>query len=215
MAIVFLYRDSDLVAVNKPEGVAAVPEHAQDPDCLSEQVSLAMGFKVTPVHRLDKGVSGVILYACNSASHRFLNTAFEERRVRKTYLALVHGAVVSDEGVIDQPIREYGSGRMGVSPEGKPSETAYRVRERFGAFTLLEAEPRTGRRHQIRVHFYHLGHPVVGDPRYGDHAVQQHFARIMLHASGIDVPLRTGQRLTLRDCPSGTFAAELARLREA
>lgn len=212
MPVEILYRDPDVVAVNKPEGVAAVPEHAQDPDCLSEQVSAALGAKVMPVHRLDKAVSGVILYACHAASHRFLNTAFEERRVRKTYLALLHGCVAPESGVIAQPIREYGSGRMGVSAEGKPSETHYRVRERFGAYTLVEAEPRTGRRHQLRVHFYHLGHPIVGDLRYGDHAVQQQFARILLHASGIDAPLPSGKRLVLHDCPSETFAAEMARL---
>ena len=215
MPIDFLYRDADVVAVNKPEGVAAVPEHAHDPACLSELVSAAVGAKVMPVHRLDKAVSGVILYACHVASHRFLNTVFEERRAQKTYLALVHGTVREESGVIDQPIREYGSGRMGVAPEGKPSTTDFRVRERFGAFTLVEAEPRTGRRHQIRVHLYHLGHPIVGDLKYGDRAAQQGYARIMLHASGIEVPLPSGKPLVLRDCPSATFAAELARLRGA
>jgi len=215
MPIEFLYRDPDVVAVNKPEGVAAVPEHAHDPACLSELVSAALGARVMPVHRLDKDVSGVILYACHAAGHRFLNTVFEERRVKKTYLALVHGTIAEESGVIDQPIREYGSGRMGVSPEGKPSQTAFRVRERFGAYTLVEAEPRTGRRHQIRVHLYHLGHPIVGDLRYGDRAIQQRFARLLLHASGIALPLPAGKPLELRDCPSATFDAELARLRGA
>jgi tRNA pseudouridine32 synthase / 23S rRNA pseudouridine746 synthase len=215
MPIAYLYRDADVVAVNKPEGVAAVPEHAHDPNCLSERGSAAMGLKVMPVHRLDKAVSGAILYACHAASHRFLNTVFEERRAHKTYLALVHGTIAEESGVIDQPIREYGSGRMGVSPEGKPSATAYRVLERFGAYTLVEAQPRTGRRHQLRVHFYHLGHPIVGDLRYGDRVQQSHYARLMLHASGITVPLPSGKALDLRDCPSQTFDAELARLRGA
>ncbi len=209
----FLYRDDDVVSVNKPEGVAAVPEHAHDPDCLAARVSTALGGKVMPVHRLDKDVSGVILYALHAASHRFLNTVFEERRVHKTYQALVHGTVAADHGTIDQPIREYGSGRMGVSPDGKPSVTVFRVRERFGPFTLLDAEPQTGRRHQIRVHLYHLGHPIVGDLRYGERASQQRFARLLLHASGISLPLPSGNTLDLRDCPSASFNAELARLR--
>jgi 23S rRNA-/tRNA-specific pseudouridylate synthase len=137
-----------------------------------------------------------------------LNEAFEQRRIIKTYLALVHGRVGPNEGVVDQPIREFGSGRMGVSPSGKPSITTYRVLERLGAFTLLEANPQTGRRHQIRVHLYHIGHPIVGDLRYGDRAVQQRFCRLMLHASGIDLPHpTTGARLILRDCPSATFQA--------
>jgi RluA family pseudouridine synthase len=215
MPIEFLYRDADVVAVNKPEGVAAVPEHALDPACLSEQVSVELGIRVMPVHRLDKDVSGVILYACHAASHRFLNTMFEQRRALKTYLALAHGSIAEESGMIDQPIREYGSGRMGVSPEGKPSQTAFRVQERFGAFTLVEVTPRTGRRHQIRVHLYHLGHAIVGDPRYGDRAVQRPYARLLLHASCIEVPLPSGSLLALRDCPSVTFAAELARLRGA
>ncbi|MEI6210735.1 MAG: RluA family pseudouridine synthase [bacterium] len=213
MPIEFLYRDADVVAVNKPERVAAVPEFASDYGCLSELVSAEVGHKVMPVHRLDKDVSGVILYACHAASHRFLNTVFEERRARKTYRALVHGTMVAASGEIDQPIREFGSGRMGVSEAGKPSITGFRVEDRFSAFTLVEAEPRTGRRHQIRVHLYHIGHSIVGDLRYGDRAVQRGFARLMLHASGIELPLPSGQRLVLRDCPSATFAAELARLR--
>lgn len=214
MPVAFLHRDDDLVAVNKPEGVAAVPEHAGDPFCLFAQVSTALGARVTPVHRLDKDVSGVILYACRSASHRFLNEAFEQGRILKTYLALAHGRVESDAGVIDQPIREFGSGRMGVSPAGKPSVTAYRVLERLDTCTLLEVSPRTGRRHQIRVHLYHIGHPIVGDLRYGDRAVQQQFNRLMLHASGIDLPHpTTGARLVLRDCPSATFDAELESCR--
>ena len=89
--------------------------------------------------------------AKSETEHQSLSAQFKGRIVRKRYLALVHGTIAEESGVIDQPIREYGSGRMGVSPDGKPSQTAFRVRERFGAYTLVEAEPRTGRRHQIRV----------------------------------------------------------------
>lgn len=213
MPIEFLYRDADVVAVHKPERVAAVPEFARDTACLSELVSVELGRKVMPVHRLDKDISGVILFACHATSHRFLLTVFEEHQVRKTYLALVHGRIEAASGEICEPIREYGSGRMGVAADGKPSTTDFRVQERFAAFTLVEVEPRTGRRHQVRVHLYHIGHSVVGDRRYGDSAVQQGFARLMLHASGIELPLPSGKRLVLRDCPSATFAAELARLR--
>jgi tRNA pseudouridine32 synthase / 23S rRNA pseudouridine746 synthase len=209
----FLHRDDDVVAVNKPEGVASVPEGAADPNCLAAQVSAVLGAKVFPVHRLDKEVSGVILYARHAKAHRWLNMAFERRDVQKTYLALVHGVVAGESGNIDQPMREFGSGRMGVDPAGKPCETAYRVRERLGAFTLLEVQPRTGRRHQIRVHLYHLGHPIVGDLRYGDRALQKTFARLMLHSSGIAIRLPSGQTLSLRVCPSATFDAEMNRLR--
>jgi RluA family pseudouridine synthase len=211
--VTIVYCDADLLAVNKPEGVAAVPEHARDPHCLAAHVSALVGFRVLPVHRLDKDVSGLILYACHAASHRFLNLAFEARRVRKTYLALLHGCVQPEDGVIREPLREFGSGRMGVSPDGKPSETAFRVRERFGPYTLVEAEPHTGRRHQLRVHFYHLGHPIVGDLRYGVRTQQARYPRLMLHAAAIEIPHPNGSRLHLRDCPSETFAQTLAQLR--
>ena len=213
MRLDFLHRDDDVVAVNKPEGVAAVPERAHDTTCLAWQVSQALGAAVLPVHRLDKNVSGVILFARHEAAHRFLNTAFERREVRKTYLAVVHGAPVPDEGIVDRPIREFGSGRMGVDPRGKPSATGFRVRERFGAYALVEAQPHTGRRHQIRVHLYALGHPIVGDPRYGDTAAQKRYPRLMLHAAGIALALPSGRGLDLRGCPSATFEAELACLR--
>ncbi len=212
MPFEILHHDADLVAVNKPEGVAAVPEHAQDPDCLLEQLIVQLGHRLLPVHRLDKDVSGVILYACHANSHRFLNAVFAEHRAHKTYLALVHGNVAPQSGTIDQPIREFGSGRMGVSPTGKPSTTQFRVRQRLGDFTLVEAQPLTGRRHQIRVHLYHLGHPIVGDRRYGQRAIQEHFPRLMLHALSIELPHPNGRPFAIHDCPSASFTAELARL---
>ena len=209
----FLYRDDDLVAVNKPEGVASVPECGHDTTCLAWQVSQALGAPVMPVHRLDKDVSGVILYARHEAAHRFLNDAFERRAVVKRYLAVVHGAPEKDADTVDRPIYAFGSGRMGVDPRGKPSVTAFRVLERLGAYARLEALPQTGRRHQIRVHLYAIGHPIVGDPRYGDPAVQRAYARLMLHAAGIALALPGGRALDLQTCPSETFDAELRRLR--
>lgn len=213
MTLAFLYRDDDLVAVNKPEGVAAVPEYRGDHACLPWQVSQALGGEsVMPVHRLDKDVSGVILYARNAGAHRLLNQAFERREVRKTYRALVHGSPADDAATVDHPIRECGSGRMAVSPQGKPSVTTYRVTERLPRFSLLDVHPLTGRRHQIRVHLYAIGHPIVGDARYGDPAMQRGFSRLMLHASGIALTLPSGRPLSLTVCPSASFDAELRRL---
>jgi len=215
MKFEILYRDSDLVAVNKPENIAAVPERANDPECLSALVSQSLGTKAWPVHRLDKEVSGVILFALHADAHRFLNTAFENRHVQKTYLAVVHGVPIENEGLIDRPIREFGSGRMGVDPRGKPSVTAFRVLKRGADFSLLEVSPRTGRRHQIRVHLYSLGHPIVGDLRYGDPAKQKSFPRLMLHASTITLTLPSGKPLSLHDVPSATFAGALSALQLA
>ena len=166
-----LYRDDDCLAVMKPSGVAAVPERGGDEACLSAMLANQLGRRVFPVHRLDKEVSGVILYALTAEAHRVLNTAFETREVHKTYLAVTHGQVEADRGCIVRPIREFGSGRMGVDDaRGKFSETHYEVVSRSDRFSLVRVFPLTGRRHQIRVHLYSIGHPIAGDARYGDPA---------------------------------------------
>ena len=195
-----LYQDGDCVAVMKPAGVAAVPERGGDEACLGALLECQLGRRVLPVHRLDKEVSGVILYAFTAAAHRFLNAAFERREVYKTYLAVTHGRVEADCGFIARPIREFGSGRMGVDDEkGKPSETRYEVLKRSDRFSLVRVFPLTGRRHQIRVHLYSIGHPVAGDVRYGDPELRQGHPRLMLTATGIALHLPSGLRLELRD----------------
>ena len=193
-----LYQDADCVAVMKPCGVASVPERAGDGTCLSALLARQLERRVFPVHRLDKEVSGVLLYAFTAEAHRFLNGAFEQRNVRKTYLAVVHGAVGEDGGLIRRPLREFGSGRMGVDDaKGKPSETRFEVVQRSGRFSLVRLHPLTGRRHQLRVHLYSIGHPIAGDDRYGDPALRQGHPRLMLTSTGITLPLPSGGTLDL------------------
>ena len=166
-----------------------------------------------PVHRLDKDVSGVMLYALHPEAHRFLNNAFEHRDVHKTYQALVHGVITEDQGVVIRPIREFGSGRMGVDDiKGKPSETRFSVLKRSDRFTLVELYPQTGRRHQLRVHLYSIGHPIVGDSRYGEKALQQGYPRLMLTSIGLDLALPSGKRLTLEHVILDDFSDALADL---
>lgn len=209
--IPFLYQDDDCLAVLKPCGVASVPERKGDEACLSALVGRQLGCRVYPVHRLDKDVSGVILFALTAAAHRFLNGAFEQRRVHKTYLAVVHGSMGSDEGVISRPLREFGSGRMGVDDaRGKPSETRYRVLKRNPAFSLVRLHPLTGRRHQLRVHLYSMGHPIAGDTRYGPPALREGFPRLMLTAAGIELVLPSGKPFALADIVPADFS-EAAR----
>jgi RluA family pseudouridine synthase len=206
--IPILHHDADCVAVMKPAGVAAIPEARDDASCLSAILSVQLGTPVMPVHRLDKEVSGVMLYALHPEAHRFLNNAFEKREVHKTYQALVHGVISEDHGVITRPIREFGSGRMGVDDiNGKPSETRFSVLKRTDCFTLVELHPQTGRRHQLRVHLYSIGHPIVGDTRYGDKALQQGFPRLMLTSTGIDLALPSGKRLLIENVIPDDFAA--------
>ena len=111
---------------------------------------------------------------------------------------MCHGTIAADSGRVDAPLRPFGSGRIGVDPEkGKPSLTEFEVRQRLEAFTLVAAYPRTGRRHQIRVHLYHLGHPIAGDPLYGDKSLQQTFSRMMLHAWKLSVTLASGRSCSI------------------
>ncbi len=195
--IPILYEDDDILAVDKPEGLAAIPERTGQGGSLFEILCGQRDERLFIVHRLDKDTSGVILFARNAETHRWLNRQFEARAVVKTYLALVHGVVADDGGMIDQPLRQFGSGRVAVDPQrGKPSTTEFRVTRRFRSYSLVEARPRTGRRHQIRVHLYHLGHPIAGDPLYGDKVAQQDFARLMLHAWKLAMPLPSGRTLT-------------------
>jgi RluA family pseudouridine synthase len=173
------------------EDGAALSGKGEQPPCedaaplgtetLKAQVERHAGTKIFVVHRLDREASGLVLFAKDPDCHRLLCGQFARRQVHKTYQALASGAVAED-GIVKAPVREYGSGRMGVHPEGKPARTIYRVLKRLSAATLLEIEPLTGRRHQIRVHLYHIGHPIVGDDRYGKELPVGGAPRLMLHA---------------------------------
>ena len=163
---------------------------------LREAVESHLGAKAYVIHRLDRDASGIVLFAKDPVAHRALSLAFETRKVHKFYLALVEGQVAED-ATIDRPIRAFGSGRMGMAPEGKLSRTRYRVRERLAGATLLEVEPETGRRHQIRVHLYSIGHPVLGDSLYGKQRPVGGASRLMLHALGLKFEFE-GHQIELR-----------------
>ena len=181
-----LYEDRDLLAVNKPEGLASIHDNAGESLDLQTILSEHYKTKILVVHRLDKEVSGIILFAKNEKTHKLLNKQFADRTVKKSYTAIVHGIIEKENGEIRFPIREFGSGRMGVdSKKGKPSKTFYSIAEKLFPYTLVELNPTTGRRHQLRVHLYAIGHSIVGDKRYGDNELQDKFPRLMLHAKSI------------------------------
>jgi RluA family pseudouridine synthase len=208
-----LFEDADVLAVSKPEGLATIPERSGGADSLIAVLQARTTEKLYVVHRLDKEASGVILFAKNAAAHRRLNDQFARREVAKTYVALVHGVIDEDRGVIDRPIRAFGSGRMGIdAARGKPSSTAFEVTRRFDKFTLVLVRPASGRRHQIRVHFYSAGHPIVGDRRYGEREIQSDFPRLMLHASEIRFRLPSGAQQTVESPVAETFTAALAEI---
>ncbi len=185
--IKILYEDENLIAADKPEGLSSIAENDTKLDSLHSLLEKKLNGKLFVVHRLDKEVSGVILFAKNSGTHKFINDQFADRKVKKFYTAVVQGVIKENEGVIKKPIREYGSGRMGIDDrKGKPSETKFSVLKRFKDYTLLELNPSTGRRHQLRVHLYSIGYPIVGDMRYGDKTIQEKYLRIMLHAKRLE-----------------------------
>lgn len=205
-----LFEDESILAVNKPEGVAAIPERRAKGDSLLEILCDERDEKLFVVHRIDKETSGAIVFARSAAAHRWLCRQFEDRTVAKTYLALCHGTIAADRGEIDGPLRQFGSGRVAVDAErGKPSLTEFEILRRFGSFTLVSAQPHTGRRHQVRVHLYHLGHPIVGDSLYGEKTLQQSFGRLMLHAWKLSVRLPSGRTLNLEAAVPESFARTL------
>jgi tRNA pseudouridine32 synthase/23S rRNA pseudouridine746 synthase len=210
-----LFETADILAVDKPIGLASIPERDAAKESLLALLSVSCAQKLYVVHRLDKDVSGVILFAKNAAMHRHLNERFANRAVQKTYLALVHGRLEHSNGAIDKPLRSFGSGRVAVDPRrGKPSVTEYTVAGRVGPYTLVKVMPLTGRRHQIRAHFFHLGHPLVGDPRYGDKGLQRQFSRLMLHAHRIEFTLPDGAVITVEAPLPPSFTTLLQALRE-
>jgi len=208
-----LFENDDILAVDKPVGVVSLSEAGKGG--LPELLRGIYGGRLFPVHRLDREASGVIVFAKNAAMHRHLNSEFDRRSVRKTYLALTHGIIAPNRGTVNKPIREFGSGRMGVDPKGgKPSSTEFKVEERFKGYTLVRAFPLTGRRHQIRVHLYSLGHPIVGDLKYGEKAAQEKFPRLMLHALEIEFALPGGERLKIAAPVPESFEAVVKVIRE-
>jgi 23S rRNA pseudouridine955/2504/2580 synthase/23S rRNA pseudouridine1911/1915/1917 synthase len=163
-----LHEDDDLLVVIKPAGLLTIPDRAGNKDSLLGALQHKYGTVFT-VHRLDRETSGVLCFARNEAAHRNLSLQFEHHTTDKFYYALVDGVLHHEEGEIDKPIGEHPAipGKMIVSAQGKPSLTFYRVLERFKRFTLAEALIKTGRTHQIRVHFQSIGYPLAVDALYG------------------------------------------------
>lgn len=172
-AFATVYADDDLIAINKPAGLLSVSTERQRRrtalamlrDCLSPSGRPA---PLWPVHRLDRETSGVLLFARTQEARQALQSSWTE--AQKVYLAIVDGHPEPAEGVIDQPLWEDRSlnVRVGSGPGAKDARTRYRTRRRGRHRSLLEVELDTGRRHQIRAHLAWLGHPVVGDRRYGE-----------------------------------------------
>jgi 23S rRNA pseudouridine1911/1915/1917 synthase len=172
-----IHEDAELLVINKPAGLVCHPTKGDAYSSLISRVRLHLGDAIRPhmINRLDRETSGVMLVAKQDGAARELRRLWETRNVHKEYLAIVHGHVRLDQGVIEGPLgRDETSGvaiKDCVRPDGAPSQTDFLVQRRFwrleDAYTLLRIRPRTGRKHQIRIHLADFGHPIVGDKLYG------------------------------------------------
>lgn len=183
-----LFQDDYLVALNKPCGMLSVPGRGPEKiDSLAHRVQNHFP-DAKVVHRLDCYTSGVMLFAIGIDVQRELNRQFRDREIDKEYVAMVHGVIKEESGVMDQPMRLDVDNRpvqIVDYEQGKPCETHWRVIERSDNSTRLKLVPITGRSHQLRVHCRELGYPIVGDHFYG--LVEDKDASVMLlHAERLE-----------------------------
>jgi 23S rRNA pseudouridine1911/1915/1917 synthase len=205
------WRDEHLLVVRKPAGLPTHPTENRRGGTVVNRL-LGMGIPLAPrggplrpgiVHRLDAGTSGLLVVASDDETFEGLAETFKRHEAGRAYLALVRGSVPHDRFEVDAPLGRAGAKIRVDATGGRQATTAFVVRERFDSATLLEAEPRTGRTHQIRVHLASIGHPILGDRRYGgggDDARELGLERPFLHAWRIafDHPI-TGEWIELQD----------------
>jgi 23S rRNA pseudouridine1911/1915/1917 synthase len=193
-----IFEDENFLVLDKPAGLEVAAEVKKEEPTLVDWLvaKYSVIAKVGPdpsrpgiVHRLDKAASGLLVIAKTQAAFENLIKQFEERKIKKEYIVLVHGSVSKDEGTIEFPIARAKSGRFAALPlgsEGRMAITEYEVIKRFRNFTLLKVRIKTGRTHQIRVHLHALGHSVVGDKLYKQKKVKKILIdRLFLHASSL------------------------------
>ena len=212
-----LYSDDDLIVINKPAGLAVLPDGWQtDLPYLVKLLEPEYG-RIFVVHRLDKMTSGVIVFARNPDSHRALDLQFQRREVKKNYHAIANGIPGWKEHTAKFPLRVNVGHRHRTivdSHDGKPSETHFVVMRRFLSEVLLLAEPRTGRTHQIRVHAFALGYPLLSDTLYGA-PPSQVILRPALHA--LSLAFRhpsNGKLMTFEATYPDDFATALGVMQE-
>ena len=200
--VAVVYEDDDVLVVNKPAGMVVHPAPGHPLGTLvnallarlPELGRIEEGLRPGIVHRLDKDTSGLMVVAKNRRAHEHVSRQIKEREIRKVYMALVSGRLEPAEGTIAARIGRdpRNRKRMAVVEGGREADTSYRTLERLPGFTLVEALPRTGRTHQIRVHFSHLGYPIAGDALYGGKSL--HLGRQFLHSQALGLRLPSSER---------------------
>lgn len=219
-----VYEDEDLAIINKPQGMVVHPSAGHSSgtmvNALLYQIKDLSGINgvVRPgiVHRIDKDTSGLLMVAKNDSAHQALADELKAKKSLRKYLAIVHGNLPNDRGIIEAPIgrSEKDRKKQAVIARGKEAVTRFQVIERFGDYTLVELTLETGRTHQIRVHMAYIGHPVAGDPLYGPRKTLPGNGQF-LHAQtlGLTHP-RTGEVMTFTAEPPLIFQQTIEKLRK-
>jgi 23S rRNA pseudouridine1911/1915/1917 synthase len=164
-----IFENEHFVAVNKPAGMLSIPDRMGQDISLKQLLKERYG-DIYTVHRLDKGTSGIIVFAKDEKTHAGLSQKFEGRDVEKYYLGLVSGKPMNEKGTVDAPIAEHPGKvtKMMTHAKGKPSVTDYELLESFRSYSWMQFRIHTGRTHQIRVHMQYLGNAIVCDDLYGN-----------------------------------------------
>lgn len=191
-----VYEDSDVIVINKPQGMCVHPAVGNESGTLVNGLVYHCGNELSAingvirpgiVHRIDKDTSGLLIVAKNNDAHLKLSEQLKERKALRKYIAIVNGNIREDGGTVNKPISRNPSGRkkMAVVAGGREAVTHFNVLERFGQYTLIECILETGRTHQIRVHMASIGHSIVGDPLYGIKKEKFNLNGQLLHAKTI------------------------------
>lgn len=213
-----IYNDENIIVVNKPAGIQVHPDSNERKNTLANALiskfpeikdvhDEALGSYLRPgiVHRLDKDTSGIMIVARNQKTFNELKEMFQKGKINKKYVALLYGQIKDKKGIITKAIARAGNYRKQTVAGAKTKTkirgavTEYKQLKRFNEYSLIEAHPLTGRMHQIRIHFFSIGHPVVGDKLYKLKSIKENdlAKRQLLHAERIDFTL-FGQKFSLR-----------------
>jgi tRNA pseudouridine32 synthase/23S rRNA pseudouridine746 synthase len=183
-----LYQDAHLLLVRKPDLLLSIPgRHPLNKDCLITRLQETYP-SASIVHRLDLDTSGIMVIPLDKPTHAHISRQFQERKVEKSYQAIVYGVVEADSGEVELPIRcdwERRPLQMIDHEKGKYALTRYEVLERFGDRTRLLLKPVTGRSHQLRIHMRELGHPILGCDMYAHEEALGMADRLLLHATNL------------------------------
>lgn len=219
-----IYEDDDVAVVNKPQGMVVHPSAGHPSGTLVNALMYhiknlsSINGVIRPgiVHRIDKDTSGLLMIAKSDKAHKALATELKDKKSLRKYVAIVHGNIPNERGVIEAPIgrSERDRKKQAVTAKGKPAVTHFKVLERFGNYTSVELTLETGRTHQIRVHMAYIGHPVTGDPLYGPRKTLKGNGQF-LHAQtlGFTHPI-TGETMTFTAEVPDIFQKMLNSLRD-